>query len=134
MASISFELQNLYSHHLKTLQQRPCQNKMRLSCLREMGTSHSLIVLPHKISKLCKHSFIVSKTCRALPYPQNTTNKIHLQIQHVERRLLEGLTGQAVENVGKRKHFYSATAYQSRLSLHSVEFIVNIAFYTLLCN
>lgn len=129
MVSISFELQNLYSHHLKTLQQRPCQNKMRLSCLREIGTSHRLIVPPHKISKLCKHSFIVSKSCSALPYPQNITNKIHFQIQHVERRLLEGLTGQAVENAGKRKHFYSATAYQSRLSLHSVEFIVNMASY-----
>lgn len=84
---------------------------------------------PSQISKLFKQFFIVSKSCRALPYPQNITNKIHLQLQHVERRLLGELTGQAVENVGKRKHFYSATAYQSRLSLHSVEFIVNMASY-----
>lgn len=41
--------------------------------------AHIFIVLPHKTSKLCKHSFIVPKSCRAaLAYPQNIAGKIHL--------------------------------------------------------
>lgn len=61
------------------------------------------IVHPHKTSKLCKHSFIVTKSFRVLAYPQKKKNKkMHIFIlQHVERRMLEGLMGQAVEMLAK---------------------------------
>lgn len=104
---------------------------MRLSCSSERDRSitlaHIFIVLPHKTSKLCKHTFIVPESCRALAYP----TKFIFRLQHVERRMLEGLTGQAVENVGKSKHFYSATVYQSRLSFYLVALKVHMAFYDL---
>lgn len=68
--------------------------------------AHIFIVLPHKTSKLCKHSFTVKKSSRALTYPQNKTNRIHLlRLRHVERRMLEGLTGQAVENAWQKQTF-----------------------------
>lgn len=119
MGSISFELQNLHSHRLKTLQRRPCQNKMRLSRWRDIGASLGL-------AALCQHAFIVSKSRSALPHPHNTADEIHFQIQHVERRLLEGPTGRAAESAGERKAFYSATAFGSRLSLPSVQLSVSV--------
>lgn len=40
-----------------------------------IARAHIFIVLPHKTSKLCKHSSIVPKSCRAFAYPQSTSNK-----------------------------------------------------------
>ena len=45
---------------------------------RSVTKAHIFIVLPHKTSKLCKHSFIVPKSYSALAYHQSTTNRIHL--------------------------------------------------------
>lgn len=64
---------------------------------------------------------------------QATTKKFSCRLKHVDRRMLEGLTGWAVENVGQSKHFYLATIKQSRLSLSSDALIVHMAAIVELC-
>ena len=87
MASIQFELQKpALTPFEKSLAQAMSdeivmferQRQRERERDRSVTKAHIFIVLPHKTSKLCKHSFIVPKSYSALAYHQSTTNRIHL--------------------------------------------------------